>query len=161
MNTGARRILNRRLSQLKSSGCDFNKMHEYFGYMDNKDNIRRISLTRDTGLANVFKLTITQKKHAIDPLQTYINELPRDMNNEIYSYLVAKRELKYVLEIPSDFPFTPIKWSLVSFEENGVLKSYSETDPNEIYCGLDFSPAMSLDAQILIHLSRISWLHDT
>jgi hypothetical protein len=161
MNNGARRILNRRLAQLKRSGCDFNKMHEYFGYMDTKDNIRRISLTRDMCLANVFKLTVTQNNCAIDPLQTYISELPRDMNNEIYSYLIAKRELKYVLEIPSDFPFEPIKWSLVSFKENGVLKSYSYTDPNEIYCGSDFSPAMSLDAQILIHLSRIPWLHDT
>jgi hypothetical protein len=160
MNTGSRRTLNRRLEHLKLCGCDFNNMHEYFGFKDTNNNIRKISLTRDPVLANVFKLTITQKKCALNPLQTYISQLPRDMNNSIYSYIAANRKLTYILEVPSDFPFSPLIWSLESFKENGCLKSHSEADPNEMYCGSDFSPAMSLETQILMQLSRISWLHD-
>jgi hypothetical protein len=161
MYAGSRRTLNRRLEHLKLSGCDFNNMHEYFGFKDTKDNIRKISLTRAPGLANVFKLTITQKKCALNPLQTYISQLPRDMNNYIYSYVATTRKLIYILEVPSDFPFSPLIWSLESFKENGDLKSHSESDPNEMYCGSDFSPAMSLETQILMHLSRVKWLHDT
>lgn len=160
MYTGSRRTLNRRLEHLKLSGCDFNNMHEYFGFNDTKDNIRKISLTRAPGLVNVFKLTITQNKCAISPFQTYITELPRDMNNHIYSYVATTRKLIYILEVPSDFPFSPLIWSLESFKENGALKSHSESDPNEMYCGSDFSPAMSLETQILMHLSRLKWLHD-
>ena len=160
MDMSSRRTLNRRLQHLKLCGCDFNNMHEYFGYKDTKDNIRKISLTRDPNLANVFKLTITQKKSALNPLQTYISQLPRDMNNHIYSYIAVNRLITYSLEVPSDFPFRPLIWSLISFKENGVTKPYYDTNPNDMYCGSDFSPAMSLESQILIYLSRVKWLHD-
>jgi len=160
MNNGSRRTLNRHLAYLKRSGCDFNKMNEYYGYKDTENHIRKISLMRDPTLANVFKLTITQKKRELNPLQTYIDNLPRDMNNVIYSYLYVKRELNYLIEIPNDFPFRPLLWSIVSFKENDVSKYEDIINPNEMYCGNDFSPAMTLESQILLHLSGIPWFHD-
>ena len=160
MDSHSRRTLNRRLQHLKLCGCDFGKMHEYFGFKDTKDNIRKISLTRDPFLANVFKLTIKQKKCSLSPMQTYISQLPRDVNNLIYSYIYLNRSLTYTLEVPGDFPFTPLIWSLESFKENGISKPNYDANPNDMYCGSDFSPAMSLESQILLYLSRITWLHD-
>ena len=160
MNNRSLQILNRRLEYLRGSGCNFQKLHEYFGYRDTETHIRKISLKRDPYLANIFTLIITQKKREISPLQTYMDALPRDVNNLIYSYLHTNREIKYIIELPANFPFHPINWTLLSFEENGVLKSHDGNDPNNMYCGSDFSPAMTVDAQILLYLSSISWFHD-
>lgn len=159
MNNSSRQILKRRLEYLRSSGCDFKKLHEYFGYKDSEHHVRKISMSRDPSIANVFTLTIKQNKRDVTPLQTYMDGLPRDVNNVIYSYLSTNREIKYVIELPSDFPFQPMKWSLISFVENGVSKTDDGINPNDMYCGKDFSPAMSFDLEILLHLSRIPWLH--
>jgi len=159
MNNSSRQILKRRLEYLRESGCDFKKLHEYFGYKDTENHIRNISLRRDPSIANVFTLTIKQKKRDVTPVQTYINQMPKDVNNLIYSYLATNREIKYLIELPSDFPFQPMKWSLISFVENGISKTDEGIDPNDMYCGKDFSPAMSFDLEILLHLSRIPWLH--
>lgn len=160
MNNSSRQILNRRLDYLRQSGCDFKKLHEYFGYKDTENHIRNISLKRDPSIANVFTLTITQKKCGVSPLQTYIDQIPRDVNNVIYSYLATNREIKYLIELPAEFPFEPIKWSLLSFVENGISKTDEGINPNDMYCGKDFSPVMTFDSQILLHLSRIPWFHD-
>jgi hypothetical protein len=136
-------------------------MHEYFGYKNTENNIRTISLKRDPYISNCFILTIRQKKRDIHPLNTYIRELPRDMNNLIYSYLVLDRCLKFSIEVPYDYPFRELSWTLLKYIENGVSKpDIYNIIPNDIYCGRDFSPAIQIESQILIYLSLMPWFHD-
>ena len=159
MNPGSTRILNRWLRRLKEDGCDFSKMDEFFGYKNTENHIRKITFTRDPHITNCFVLTITQYKRECEPTQMYMKELPRELNNIIYSYVSVNRVISYALEVPSDFPFRPIIWSLISFKENGIKMPNYDANPNNMYCGQDFSPAMSVDSQILLYLSSIEWLH--
>lgn len=158
MTINSRRILNRSLEGMKTAGCEFSKLNEYFGYRNTDNHVVKIFLERDPNLVNIFTLTIIQKT-LVNPFQTYVKELPRDMNNEIYSFLSVRRELKYVLEIPSDFPFQPLNWSLISFKENDISKMETGISPNEMWCN-DFSPAMTFEGQIRTYLSTLPWLHD-
>ena len=157
MSHGSQRILNRRIRFMENSGCDFENIHEFFGYKNTRNHIRKMSLIRQSAV-NWFTLTVTQHKKELTPFQTYIAELPRDMNNLIYSFLHVDVVLKYMIEIPNSYPFNPINWELLSFTENGMNKNDAETNPKEMYCSDDFSPAMTFDAQILLHLSRLPWL---
>jgi hypothetical protein len=151
-------ILNKRLNRLKQDGCDISKMHEYFGYKNTEKCSRSVCLKRDPFIVNVFTLTITCKKVDYDPCQVYVNELPRDMNNIIYSYLITNCQLKYSIELPRDHPFSKPIWNFLEYKENGVDKNSFHVDPNEIYCGRDFSPAMSFDKEILLFLETIDWM---
>lgn len=148
----------RKIRHLRQNGCDLNKLHEYFGYTDSYNHVRKISLKHDPSVANVFTMTVNQMTCHLNPLQTYIDTMPRDVNNLIYSYVKTHRSVEYRINIPDTYPFAPIKWTLVSFFENSISKNDDEMNPNDMYCGNDHSPALTFDKQILIYLSVLPWL---
>ena len=151
-------ILNRRIEQLIRNGCDFTNMQDFYGYKTSENNQKTINLQRES--TNTFMLTIRVKKKSVDVLQTYIRELPRDMNNEIYSFLASSYHLKYRLDIPHEYPFNHLSWTLEKYIKNGIGHENFDMDPNEMYCGLDHSPATTLDKEILMFISKIPWLYD-
>jgi hypothetical protein len=151
-------ILNRRLDQLQRGGCDLANMQDFYGYITSENNQKTIHLQRES--TNTFTLTVKVKKKSADVLQTYISELPRDMNNEIYSFLVSSYHLRYRLEIPDQYPFCHLTWIFEKYSKNGLENSKFDMDPNEMYCGQDHSPATTLDKEILMFISKIPWLSD-
>lgn len=159
MSNSAERFIGRMFHNLKSDGCNTKKLDKYFGWKDTERNIRKISLTRDTDYKRCLHLTIKSKHRDYDVLETYLDRLPRDMNNIIYSYLFTVRELKYIINIPINYPFDEPKWVLKKYSENGQSKPYYEPDPNALYCGQDHSPSMHIDREILLYCSLISWFN--
>lgn len=82
---------------------DMNKMETYFGILDTDYSNHSISLVR----CGRFRYNLSIKKLNIyNPLSTYIQELPRDINNVIYSYLSDTNFImKINIRIPRVYPF--------------------------------------------------------
>jgi len=145
------------IEKIKENGGNLRKLHKYFGIEDTERNIREISLERDQGYGNVFHLKIRSKYCDYNVTDTYINGIPRDMNNVIYSYLNTVRELNYMIHLPRNYPFDEPKWVLKKYSENGKSVHYDGEDPNALYCGRDYSVSMHLDVEILIFVSSLKW----
>jgi hypothetical protein len=159
MNNTAGRFLERMFYSLMSDGCDLNKLDKYFGWKDTERNIRNMSFVRDDHHPRCLHLTIQSKHREYDVLETYMNGIPRELNNIIYSYLFTVRELKYIINIPINYPFEEPKWVLKMYSENGKSRPYYEPDPNALYCGQDHSPSMHIDREILLYCTMISWFN--
>jgi hypothetical protein len=159
MNNSTERFIRRLFRNLKDDGCDLENLDKYFGWKDTERNIRNISIKRDYEHPRCLHLTIKSKHRDYDVLETYLDRLPRDMNNIIYSYLFTVRELGYIINIPMNYPFEEPKWVLKMYSENGKQKPHYEPDPNALYCGQDHSPSMHIDREILLYCSMISWFN--
>ena len=158
MNNNDRFVV-RMIRNIKRGGGSMRKLHKYFDIKNTQRNIREISLKQHSEYGQIFYLKIKSKHRDYDVLETYINGLPRDMNNIIYSYLFTVRELNYIIRLPINYPFDEPKWVLKKYSENGKLVPHYEPDPNALYCGQDHSPSMHLDLEILIYVSSLSWFN--
>jgi len=158
MNNNDQFIL-RMIQNIKRNGGSLRKLHKYFDLKNTQRNIREISLKRDSEYGRIFHLKIKSKHRDYDVLETYIDGLPRDINNVIYSYLYTVRELNYMIRLPINYPHEEPKWVLKNYSENGKSKPYYEADPNALYCGRDYSPAMRVDSEILLYVSALSWFN--
>jgi len=148
------------MNRMKENGCDISKMHEYFGYKNTQNNIRSIKLKRDQNVMSRFYLTIKSKKRDYQPVETYIKNLPGDVNNLIYSYLHTVKKLKFTIQIPHHYPYDEPKWSLTRYTENGVEKRNYDFEPNYLYCGGDYLPSMFFDKEILIYVTKLDWFNE-
>uniref|UniRef100_A0A6C0B3R8 Uncharacterized protein n=1 Tax=viral metagenome TaxID=1070528 RepID=A0A6C0B3R8_9ZZZZ len=153
------RIILRMLRNIKRGGGSLRKLHKYFGIQDTERNIRGISIRPDSEYVNIIYLKIKSKSRDYDVLETYIDGLPRDINNVIYSYLFTVRELNYMIRLPINYPFEEPKWVFKKYSENGKSVPHYEPDPNALYCGQDHSPSMHIDLEILLYVSSLSWFN--
>jgi hypothetical protein len=153
-------FLRRKFANLERSGCDVSQMHEYFGYKNTDNHIRTIMLQRDDERINRLILTITSKRRECDVLESYIEGLPRDVNNYIYSFLAKTHKRTLHIDLPEFYPMGPATWTLVENSLNGQQKQNTDMDPNELYCGGDYSPSVIFDKEILIYVSRLKWFND-
>jgi len=147
------------LRNIKRGGGSLRKLHKYFGIQDTERNIRGISIRPDSEYVNIIYLKIKSKSRDYDVLETYIDGLPRDINNVIYSYLFTVRELNYMIRLPINYPFEEPKWVFKKYSENGKSVPHYEPDPNALYCGQDHSPSMHIDLEILLYVSSLSWFN--
>jgi hypothetical protein len=153
--------LRRVFKQFISTGCDISKMHECFGYKNtDKHPLRTICLERDQEFRTKMKLTITCVSKDYDILDTHINGLPKEMNYIVNSYLSTNRVLVYAMELPQDYPFQTVKWTLLSYTEDGLERPFVGPDPNELYCGNDSTPSMLFDSDILMYVSSLRWFNE-
>ena len=143
-------IVNRRHDYLLRT-MDLNKLEDYFGISDTDYATKSISLERKS----VYCYIVTIKKMNIyNPLHTYIDGLPRDVNNVIYSYLWEPNlYIKLSLVLPHDYPFSGTNWTILKYIKNG--KEMNKCEKTEkASCLLRYnSPSISLDKEILTYLS--------
>jgi hypothetical protein len=140
-----------------SLSIKYDKMDEYFGIVSTKKHIRNISFHRDDENNRKFILKIESYKQELDPINTYIFGLPRDINNYIYSFLSTTRIMKHRIELPIDYPFVQPYWTLLEYTVDGQSKKEEENKKEKIYCR-DWSPATILDKEILAYISTLTWL---
>ena len=145
-------------SHLRHIGCDKNNMHEYFGFTNTSNNIRKISLVMDKENNTRYILRIESHKRTASPLETYIDGLPRDVNNYIHSFLVDIRRMTHVIEFPLSYPFEQPLWTLQEYTVNGISKKEDEDKKETLFCGRDWSPALKIDKEILLSVSKLEWL---
>ena len=103
-------------------------------------------------------LYIESHKRTASPLETYINGLPRDVNNYIHSFLVDIRRMTHVINFPQDYPFESPKWTLQEYTVNGLSKKEDEEKKETMFCGADWSPSLKIDKEILTYVSGLEWL---
>ena len=145
-------------SHLRYLGCNKEKMHEYFGFTNTSNNIRKIRLVMDQENNKRCTLYIESHKRTASPLETYINGLPRDVNNYIHSFLVDIRRMTHVINFPQDYPFESPKWTLQEYTVNGLSKKEDEEKKETMFCGADWSPSLKIDKEILTYVSGLEWL---
>lgn len=142
------RYLQKLFRHLRNIGCHLDKMHEYYNLENTPNKVQTICLERDDENIRKFTLSVTKQTREYDLFCNNIIDLPRDVNNHIYSFLFESKQAKYSIELPTDYPFNPPIWITLDYKENGV-KTH-KPDP-KIFCGGDWSPALKLDIEILIH----------
>jgi len=142
------RYLQKLFSHLRHIGCHLDKMHEYYNLENTLNKVQTICLERDDTNIRKFTLSIKKQYREYDLLKNNIINLPRDVNNHIYSFLFESKQAKYSIVLPTDYPFHPPIWTTLEYKENGV-KTYKQ-DP-EMFCGEDWSPSFKLDLEILAH----------
>jgi hypothetical protein len=158
----ATRRFERGFSDLLRQGCDLSNLQDFWGYNKERDTMKRqITLFESPNKINTAELTIKIKKNSPSPLETYIKELPRDINNVIFSFLKEDRILKYSIHYIDEYPFRPPIWTLVNYRKNG--KNPFNEQPNHfdfLYCsGSEWSPAITMENEILTYVSTIPWFN--
>ena len=143
---------------LKHLGCDKNKLHEYFGFTNTTNNIRKISLVMDQDNNRQYILNIESYKREASPLETYVSGLPREINNHIYSFLVDIHKMKHIIDLPESYPFDPPRWTLQDYTVNGVSKKAEEEKKEKMFCGEDWTPTLKIDKEVLLFVSKLEWL---
>jgi hypothetical protein len=105
-----------------------------------------------------YTLLIESHKRTASPLETYINGLPRDVNNYIHSFLVDVRRMTHVINFPLTYPFEQPTWTLHEYTVNGLSKKADEEKKDKLFCGNDWSPSLKIDKEILTYVSGLNWL---
>jgi ubiquitin-protein ligase len=157
----ATRRFDRGFDDLLRQGCDLSNLQDFWGYKRTDTINRQISLCKSLEQLNTAELTIKINKNCLTPFETYIKELPRDINNVIFSFLRDNRILKYSIHYTDEYPFRPPVWTLMDYRKN------SEKQFNDIrnhfdllYCGgREWSPAITMENEILMYLSTIPWFN--
>lgn len=135
--------------------CDISKLHEYFGIKNTENRMRRICLEKTNDNIVNYTLTIESYNREFDLLKNNIFDLPKDINIYINSYLQNNRKIQYYIELPPNYPFQKPEWTLIEYKVNGVKKDAKYT----IFCSqFDWSPALSLDKEILNYISTLEWV---
>jgi hypothetical protein len=101
-----------------------------------------------------YDLTI-KKLNVYSPLTTYIRELPRDMNNLIYSFLSEPDNfvVKISIRLPPKYPFEQSQWQVKSWVGRRTIP-----DP---VCKVDlWSPSMTLDLEVIYFVSQLLFPHN-
>jgi hypothetical protein len=112
----------------------------------------------DNDINTRYCLRIESHKRDASPLETYIDGLPRDINNCIHSYLVDIRKMIHLIEFPLSYPFNPPTWTLQEYTVNGLSKKADEEKKEKLFCGADWSPSLKIDKEILTYVSTLEWL---
>lgn len=154
---GVQVYLQRKFRQIQRSGCDIEKMHEYFCIPNTPTDRRTIILVRDEEDNMKMHLTIKRTIRECTPFESYIKQLPRDVNNYIYEFLADNRCIQYTLTFPPYYPFNEVTWKLESYIVNRKNTRYTGFDPNTMYCGGDQSPCMLFETEILLYVSKLDW----
>jgi len=145
-------IINRRHDYL-THVFDTNNMCNYFGIMDTDYSKYTVSLSREDHF--IYRLTI-KKLNLYNPLTTYIRELPRDMNNLIYSYLSDTNFImKINILLPNIYPFASPVWTILSYVKNGKPQNALDETRRARCLLMHSSPAMTLDKEILYYTSGL------
>jgi hypothetical protein len=145
-------MINRRHDYLCKT-MDLNKIETHFGILDTDYSYHSISLQR----TDLFSYRLSIKKLNIhNPLTTYIEELPRDINNVIYSYLSEPNFImKINIRIPYAYPFDSPVWTVVRYIKDGKPQNRNE-ETKKTRCSLRHSsPVLTLDKEILIYVSNL------
>jgi len=157
----ATRRFDRGFSNLLNQGCDLSNLQYFWGYKDTDYTKRQISFFESPNEINTAELTIKIKKYNVSPIQTYIKELPKDINNIIFSFLKDDRILKYLIHYTDEYPFRPPTWTLVTYVKNGEREINDM--PNHfdlLYCsGREWSPAITMENEIIMYVSTIPWFN--
>jgi hypothetical protein len=146
------RTINRRHDALIRM-FDLNKMEIYFGILNTDYSKYSISLERN----GRFHYEMTFKKlNVYDPLITYIQGLPRDINNVIYSYVSETNFIiKMQIELPHNYPFNFPLWTVVKYIKDGKPQDLNE-ETQKARCLLkNSSPSMMIDKEILYYISNL------
>jgi hypothetical protein len=136
---------------------DLNRMEKYFDIQNTPYSNYSISLDRHPHPFECevsYDLTI-KKLNVYSPLTTYIKELPRDMNNLIYSYLSERGNfvLQISIRLPAQYPFERSQWQVIS-----CVGGRTVPDP---VCKVDlWSPSMTLDMEIIYFVSQLLFPHN-
>jgi ubiquitin-protein ligase len=152
------RFMARLRSHLRYLKCDTDLLHEYFGFTNNVNNIRKISLNMDQENNRQYMFNIESYRREASPLETYISGLPRDVNNYIHSFLVDIRKMKHLISFPLSYPFDPPTWTLQEYIVNGISKKDEEEKKEGLFCGGDWSPSLKIDKEILSYIAGLEWL---
>jgi len=142
-------------------GCNFSKMEKYYGYKNSENVKRRIILEPDQEKKYKFMLTIKFNKRDYDLLYNNIKELPRDVNNHIYSYLHTKKEIKWSIEFPHQYPFENTIWKLLEYKSTKSFHSHQieeEQKVKQFQCG-SLTIIQFLEKEILLYLMTLSWFN--
>jgi hypothetical protein len=146
-------IIDRR-HEYMSKTADMGKLEKFYNIDDTEFIRHSISLLRTgqfTYTLSIKKLT----KH--NPLHTYIQELPRDINNEIFAYLWQPNLIMDIdIQLPPNYPFVSCHWNVVQFTKNGkVQNSRDETD--KLNCLFsESSISIKLYSEVLYYWSILS-----
>ena len=132
---------------------DMNKMEIYFGILDTDYSHHSISLVR----CGRFRYNLSIKKlNVYNPLNTYIQELPRDINNVIYSYLSDTNFImKINIRIPYTYPFDSPVWTVLHYVKDGKPQNRNEETKNARCLLRHSSPVLTLEKEILIYVSNL------
>jgi len=146
-------IINRRHNYLCQT-LDLKRMETHFDIVDTDYSKHSISLERRTRF--IYSLTI-KKTSVYNPLTTYIQGLPRDMNNVIYSYLKETNLIiKILIRLPHDYPFGSTTWTVIKYSRDGkTVNARDETQ--KVRCIMNPSCAMKLDQEVIQYISTISF----
>lgn len=111
---------------------------------------------------NANKMKFTVQYH--EPIYYDIFELPIDISRAVSSYLSSYIIIEFMITYPSNYPFTPPRWSVDNVKHNiyhslpiDVLDYYQyiAQKHNEML-RLDWSPAIHLDKDILDVFQKIN-----
>jgi hypothetical protein len=156
----ATRRFERGFINLIDQGFDLSNIQHFWGYKNTSDTKRQISIYKLPNQINTAELTIKIKNN-ISPFDTYIKELPGDINNVIFSFLRRSRVLKYSIHYTDEYPFIPPKWTLMEYKLNGENQLNDIRKTFELlYCdGREWSPAITMENEILMFISSIPWFN--
>lgn len=145
------RIINRRHQSLCNVAY-MKKLEKYFGIEDTDYLKHTVSLKRTSNFK--YKLIIKQLT-VYNPLKTYIKELPRDINNLIYSYLWRPNLImRITIALPSDYPFACPNWEVMKYMKNGKKQDTYEETLNARCIMKSTSPSMTIDKEILAYVTK-------
>ena len=146
------RIINRRHQAMQNAEY-MKKLEKYYGIVDTDYSKYSISLKRTSN----FKYKLLIKKLTVyNPLKTYIKELPRDINNVIYSYLWQPNLIMRIsITLPSDYPFACPNWEVINYVKNGKKEDTYEETKNANCTMESTSPSMTIEKEILAYVVKV------
>jgi hypothetical protein len=151
-------LMARREAYLKVGGCDIEKLHEYFGLKNTNLITHDISMTRDPDNPLQYKIEIKRYTRDYDLIKNNIRQLPRDINNYIYGFLVTNTKINITVKMPIEYPFKSAKWTVTKFIKNGKNspnRALFETMKIEKKL-CDWPLTMYIDKQLLVYLTMLT-----
>jgi hypothetical protein len=151
-------LMDRRENYLKHGGCDMSKIHEYFGLKNTNLVTHDISIIRDAN--NPFQYNIEIKRYArdYDLIKNNIRQLPRDVNNYIYGFLVTHTKINITVKLPIEYPFKSAKWRVTKFIKNGKNSPnralFETMKIDKKLC--DWPLTMYIDKQLLVYMTMLT-----
>lgn len=146
------RIIRKRHERLTRIS-DLNKLEEYFG-MEDTDYVRHSISLQKRGLFS-YQLVL-KKMNIYDPLSTYIQELPSDINNVIYSYLSEPiLVLRAWIILPRGYPFENPVWKVTSYIKDGKRQDAAEETKNVNCIMNNTTPSMTIEKEILYYATTL------
>jgi len=151
-------LMERRENYLKRGGCDMKKMHEYFGLKNTSLVTHDISMTRDDNIPFQYNIEIKRYARDYDLIKNNIRQLPRDVNNYIYGFLVTHTKINITVKLPIQYPFQPTKWTVTKFIKNGKNSPnralFETMKIDKKLC--DWPLTMYIDKQLLAYLTLLT-----